>query len=185
MYRSDSTSMVLIPIKQEVIEITPSVFEDAVFYCRCCFQVIDPSAESNFHFESSEKVVRAFEDMIQMALLASPLASHFCDECFNRVSSYDDFKTLALAKQKKFNEILLKPSSDFAEIHKMKIPPPVYIKSEPEAEEEFNYLEHFKREAADANVEDYDPLNSNPWWQSNQGLNLNIVSNYKMGSCKM
>lgn len=185
MYRSDSTSVVLIPIKQEVIEITPSLFEDSIFYCRCCFQIIDPSAESNFHFESIDKVVRAFEDMIQLTLLSSPLASHFCDECFNRISSYEEFKRLALEKQKKFNEILLKPSqsNDFTEIHKMKMPlapPPVCFKNEPEAEKEFDYLHDFKCETDDqnddANDEDYDPLTSKAWWQSSKVLKLKKVS---------
>jgi hypothetical protein len=65
--------------------------------------------------------LRTFLEITQMVLQTSPLAMTFCDECFKSISSFDRFKSLAIAKQHKFNEMLLNDCGDFTEIHNMKL----------------------------------------------------------------
>lgn len=177
MFCNDSTSTAPMPIKQELIEVTPNLFQDP-FYCRCCFKIIE---ENDFQVVTSEKMARVFQEMIELTLLPSPQVSSFCGDCSSRISDFSDFRKLAVLKQQKFNEILLKSSDwDFTEIHQMNLPTSVFFKSEPNDEVGVDHREVFKSETfkKEGSDEPYDPLTPvdrrrESWWLQQE------VSNWK------
>jgi hypothetical protein len=99
-------------IKQEIVSET--IIHELKF-CRCCFVSM---SEIDEQFAVAD-FATAFEDIIQLPLESSSVASSFCVECFQKIQSYSGFKSLAISKQHRFKEILVSGNGNFSEIFGM------------------------------------------------------------------
>lgn len=72
-------------------------------FCRCCFKSLH---SSEVQHSSTEHLLKAFQDITQVLLESHQLAMSFCDECFNSIHNYHEFKALAILKQQKLNEMM-------------------------------------------------------------------------------
>lgn len=104
-----------------------------VSFCQCCFKTF---AEFDEQHQASEKMLQAFQDIVQIRLQSCSFARAFCSSCYASISSFDQFRELAALKQQKFNEILATNSGDISEIQHLTIDGPlVSVKREEEKED--------------------------------------------------
>ncbi|CRK94416.1 CLUMA_CG007923, isoform A [Clunio marinus] len=73
-------------------------------YCRCCFKMLE-AYETGDPIDSHQ-LLNLLKDITQLNLQSSNFASNFCYECVNEIHRFSDFRSLTIAKQNKFLEII-------------------------------------------------------------------------------
>lgn len=123
-------------IKEEPEQNLNLVYE--VGYCRCCFKTVN-LIES--HSSAEEETLSLLQDITQMQLEPSPLASSFCENCLNEIKGFENFKKLAIVKQQRFI-ILSTDGGDLRELQELTLTSDPLVKYEedeqPIVKEEFN-----------------------------------------------
>jgi hypothetical protein len=111
-------------VKEEAAERLNLVEETS--YCRCCFKAMNFFESQNM---ITEATLKTFENIIQVPMEISPIASSFCESCHESINSFSQFKNLAILKQQKFIE-LSNNGGDINDIHQMKVLPETVVKDE-------------------------------------------------------
>ena len=89
-----------------------------VSFCRCCFKTL--TSKDVQHPVTGESLT-TFQDIISIALEPCSLAQNFCNECFITIKKFDQFKKLAILKQKRFDEIKRNEPGNMFDIQKIKV----------------------------------------------------------------
>ena len=104
-----------VTVKAEPAEAFNLVVETS--HCRCCFKLMN---NQEVQFVANEDILRTFQEVIQISLANSAIATNFCEKCFNDINNYSQFKNLSIAKQQKFLEISTN-GGDINMIYEMKV----------------------------------------------------------------
>lgn len=143
-------------IKEEPEEKLNLILE--VGYCRCCFRQMNLTES---HFPAEDDTLRLLQDLTQMQLEPSPLASSFCESCLNDIRGFENFKKLAIIKQQRFIT-LSTDGGDLRELQEITLSSDPLVKYEedeqPIVKEEFKFdLYSYENETAEQH-EDVTPV---------------------------
>ena len=130
-------------VKYEPIE-QFSVTEE-ISFCRCCFKYLNLS---HLQHPIDEDLSAIFQELINIILSPCQQAPSFCDNCFNETQNFSNFKSLAIAKNQKFEETLGK-NGDICEIYNIKLPS-MYVEVKTEDDENIQTVMH--EELLDGNL---------------------------------
>ena len=104
-----------VTVKSEPIE-QLSVIEE-ISFCRCCFKSLN---HSHLQHLIDDDLSATFQELTNIILSPCHQAPSFCDNCFNETQSFSKFKSLAIAKNQKFEEISIK-NGDISEIYNIRL----------------------------------------------------------------
>lgn len=86
-------------------------------FCRCCFKQM---RKRELQFEADSSALQMYEDVIQTKAVHYRVAPSFCNECYQDIKKFAEFKQLAIDRQQNFESAALSDETG---------PPPVEFHS--------------------------------------------------------